>query len=246
MLGPTRSTFQRAATPGAQTLINRLNIPPIDRNRKDNDHTRLMIAFGLREDSNCIDIGANHGAILKEFVRVAPRGRHVAFEPLPELAADLRSQFPTVDVHECALSDGPPGEATFTYVPAMPELSGFRRRQYPADLETRLIHVPTSSLDRALPGGYSPAMIKIDVEGAELQVLRGARETLLNHHPTLIFEHGVGAADYYGTSSVDIFDLLSEVGYRVFDIDGGGPYTSTGFSALFEQPIWLFVATRSV
>lgn len=242
MFSLVRSTLQGAVVRAAQTTIDRCGNLLVQRNGKDNDHTRLLIAFGLREDSNCIDVGANRGEILGQFVRAAPRGRHLAFEPLPDLAAGLRSKFPAVDVRECALSDGPSGEATFTHVLAIPELSGFRRRHEPSEFETREITVATDALDHALPDGYVPAMIKIDVEGAELGVLRGARETLRSHHPTLVFEHGAGAAEFYGTSSGDVHDLLSELGYRIWDIDGGGPYTSDAFAALFAQPIWMFVA----
>jgi FkbM family methyltransferase len=226
----------------AQMTIERVTDPVVERNRRDNRHTRLLTAFTLHEDSNCVDIGANRGGILKEFIRAAPRGRHVAFEPLPDLAAALRSRFPGVDVRECALSDRPAGEATFTHVPAIDGLSGFRRRSYPPGTRTREITVATDSLDRALAEDYVPALIKLDVEGAELEVLRGALNTLRTHMPTLVFEHGVGGADHYGTSPDDVHDLLSGVGYRIFDIDGGGPYTRCGFAALFEQPIWMFVA----
>jgi FkbM family methyltransferase len=234
--------LRRLVTRAARTTIGRVADPLVERNRRDNLHTRLLIAFTLHEDSNCIDIGAHRGVILKEFIRAAPRGRHVAFEPLPELAAGLRSRFPGVDVRECALSDGPAGEATFTYVPAIDGLSGFRRRSYPPGTRTREITVATDALDRALADDYVPSMIKVDVEGAELEVLRGALDTLRTHKPTLVFEHGAGGADHYGTSPDDIHDLLSEIGYRIFDIDGGGPYTRSGFAALFEQPIWVFVA----
>jgi FkbM family methyltransferase len=226
----------------AQITIDRVADPLVERNRRDNVHTRLLIAFTLREDSNCVDVGANRGEILKEFVRAAPRGRHVAFEPLPQRAAGLRSRFPGVDVRECALSDRPVDEATFTHVPAIDGLSGFRRRSYPPGTRTREITVATDTLDGALADDYVPAMIKVDVEGAELEVLRGALNTLRTHKPTLVFEHGLGGADHYGTSPDDVHDLLSEVGYRIFDIDGGGPYTRSGFAALFEQPIWVFVA----
>jgi hypothetical protein len=74
----------------------------------DDRDRRLMIAilsYVLREDSCCVDVGAHTGDLLAQMVRLAPRGRHWAFEPLPHLAADLRQRFPTVEVREAALSD---------------------------------------------------------------------------------------------------------------------------------------------
>jgi FkbM family methyltransferase len=59
----------------------------------------------LREDADCLDVGAHAGSVLREIVRLAPRGRHVAWEPLPGLAAGLRADFPGVAVREAALAD---------------------------------------------------------------------------------------------------------------------------------------------
>jgi Methyltransferase FkbM domain len=90
-----------------------------------------------------------------------------------------------------------------------------------------------------------PAFIKVDVEGAELQVFRGAADTLARHKPTVFFEHGEGAADRYGTSSAQIHDLLvGEAGLRIFDERGHGPYSRDQFEAVFTEPVWNFVAHR--
>src|SRR4051794_584673 len=68
------------------------------RDRRDMRSLRLLMALTLAEDASCIDVGANLGTVLGDMVRFAPRGRHVAYEPLPELAAQLASEFPQVDV----------------------------------------------------------------------------------------------------------------------------------------------------
>jgi SAM-dependent MidA family methyltransferase len=39
----------------------------------------------LKKDSNCIDIGANEGTILRDMLKFAPRGDHMAIEPIPDL-----------------------------------------------------------------------------------------------------------------------------------------------------------------
>jgi precorrin-6B methylase 2 len=43
-----------------------------------------LIRNHLKKDSNCIDIGANLGHILMEIVAAAPKGKHYAFEPIPD------------------------------------------------------------------------------------------------------------------------------------------------------------------
>jgi hypothetical protein len=53
-----------------------------DRTWKDFEHLRLLLAFSLPADANCIDVGAANGKVLAEITRLAPRGRHIAYEPL--------------------------------------------------------------------------------------------------------------------------------------------------------------------
>lgn len=206
-------------------------------------HVRLLLAFTLSADANCIDVGAHAGAVLRELVRYAPNGRHIAFEPLPTMYGQLSAEFPTVDVRRAALSNRR-GETSFTYVPELPGYSGFRERTYPRHVQTQEITVPVIDLDSALPPGYVPVLIKIDVEGAELEVLEGARATIGAHRPIVVFEHGRGAADHYATTPGAIHDLLfGELGLRIFDIDGGGPFDRAAFAASYERgALWTYVA----
>ena len=197
---------------------------------------RRLIAFAVEHDACCIDIGAHRGAVLDEMLRVAPEGHHLAFEPIPQLASELRVAFPGVEIHELALSDHS-GTASFAHVHGSAEgWSGLRFRPLPggAQAEVEQITVRVEPLDTVLDPELAPALIKIDVEGAERQVLEGARRTLTRHHPILIFEHGSGSAEAYGSGPTDVHGLLGELGYRIFDLDGGGPYPLERFTACFH------------
>ena len=167
----------------------------------------------LREDSCAIDVGANEGAVLDSIVRLAPHGRHVAYEPIPALCERLAERYPAVDVRRAALSDLA-GTTEFAHVLDAPAYSGLRERaDLPAEARrVQRIPVRTERLDEALEEGYVPALIKIDVEGAELQVLRGALATLERHRPYVLFEHGAGGADLYGTRPHEVYELL-DLGY---------------------------------
>jgi len=175
------------------------------------DHeTAEVMARILTSESNCLDIGAHAGSILRVMLHYAPHGRHVAFEPLPDFAAQLRSDFPQVEVCEIALSDAS-GPRTFEYVVRSPGFSGLRRRSYERpDEEVRTITVQTARLDDVVSAARPVALVKIDVEGAELQVLLGGVATLTRCKPFIIFEHGRGAADHYGTAPAQVYDLLVE------------------------------------
>jgi FkbM family methyltransferase len=214
------------------------------RELRDEHAMRMVLATVLRPDSTAIDVGANEGAVLESIVRLAPEGRHLAFEPIPHLHEILVARFPGVDVRRVAVSDTA-GTAEFTHVPDAPAYSGLLRREdLPAGAgEVERVSVRTERLDDVLAHGPAPTLIKIDVEGAELGVMQGAVETLQRHRPFVLFEHGAGGADLYGTRPTQVFDLLEGVGLRIFDLDGSGPYSRDRFEATFTEPIWNFLAT---
>lgn len=213
----------------------------VTRDRRDNEHLHAILGAVLRRDSNCVDVGAHSGAVLSEILRLAPDGGHVAFEPLPQYAAELARAFPAVDVRRAAVSDVA-GETDFVEMVDDPGWSGFRERPTPAGGPSRRLRVATVPLDAALPPDRPLAFVKIDVEGAEELVLRGAAETLRRHRPLVAFEHGLGSADHYGTRPATVHELLSGCGLDVFDLDGGGPYDVAAFTRAFdarERVNWL-------
>jgi FkbM family methyltransferase len=209
------------------------------RDLRDNERIRSLIRLTLAADASAIDIGANVGDVLREIVDTAPHGRHVAYEPLPDLAADLAARFKSVEVHTAAVSDAQ-GTAEFHRHKEKHPLSSLSTRGLPPDaLESITVQIET--LD-SLPTDFHPALIKIDVEGAEAGVFRGARRLLRDNRPVIIFEHGEAAAAF-GTTSGEIHDLLSELGYRLFDIDANGPFTRAQFQEVVGKGrVWTFVA----
>ena len=197
------------------------------RERRDNRHALVALASTLRPDSSCIDVGAHTGDFLREMLRLAPEGRHIAFEPVPVFHKNLAREFPSVDVRNVALSDEV-GSAEFSFFPDLPGLSGFRRTEAAQDGEPVRLEVRCDRLDDVLEADYVPSLIKIDVEGAELKVLRGASDLIHRHQPLLMLEHGRQSL-VYGDTSEEVFELLASAGMRVFDLDGAGPYFRDGF-----------------
>jgi FkbM family methyltransferase len=190
-----------------------------------------------------MDVGANRGDMLELMLRYAPAGRHIAFEPVPALAAQLRTRFAQVEVREAALASAP-GREAFTHDVEMPTWSRLGHTPTAPGRRTEVLEVATDRLDSALPDGYAPDLIKIDVEGAELQMLEGAAQTLATHRPTMVFEHSSGSAPHFGTTPMDVLDLLAEVGMRVFDLDAGGPYDRAAFENAFERDTYFNFVTH--
>lgn len=179
------------------------------------DRSTALIIKTLAPTAHCVDVGAHQGTILAHLLAQTPLGRHWAVEPLPHLARDLRRHFPTVEVVERALGAAP-GSSTFQHVTNHEAYSGLKRRPYDAnDVELKEITVQVDRLDRVIPADVPVDFIKIDVEGGELDVLKGAEGLLTRYRPLVVFEHGRPAAASYGASSGDIFDLLARSGLQV-------------------------------
>lgn len=176
--------------------------------------TYEIIRRVLPSDSCAVDVGCHLGTVLEVIVDAAPVGEHYAFEPLPDLAEMLRHKFPSVSVHQVALSDHS-GTETFQQVVQHPAYSGLHRRPYPSEVTVHEIQVKVARMDDILPADRRVDFIKIDVEGGELDVLRGAERTITRFRPTVVFEWGDPAASPYGASKVDVHRFLSHCGLAV-------------------------------
>ena len=170
----------------------------------------------LRPDSSCVDVGCHRGEVLRHVVRLAPRGRHHAFEPIPELARRLGRRYPGVAVHEAALSSTP-GRSKFQHVTNASGYSGLKRRLYDRpDPVIEEIEVDVTTLDAAVGPDAEVAFVKIDVEGGEVDVLRGGLATLRRCRPWILFEAGPRSTGQYGDGPDEILALLvGACGYRL-------------------------------
>jgi len=198
-----------------------------------------VLAATLRGEGSYVDVGANRGQLLREALRIAPRGEHIAFEPIPELARELAQAFPAVDCRQKAI--GARAElAEFCHFRSLDGWSGLRRSPEISDERGRpeFIQVEVSTLDAELAGSR-PSVVKIDVEGAELAVLEGARELLAAARPVVLFEHFADAARLYGAALGAPWDLLSELDYEIFSVVGDGPFERAQFAQGSGVVNWL-------
>jgi FkbM family methyltransferase len=192
-------------------LLKRLPVAFTKNQQYDRDTQRVMQRV-LHRTANCVDVGCHKGEVLDLMLRYAPAGQHFGFEPIPVLFENLKTTFagrPNCHFYQLGLSDSA-GETSFNYVVSNPAYSGFVKRKYDrAEEQDTLITVQKERLDKVLPAGTHIDFIKIDVEGAELQVLQGASGLIKASRPIIVFEHGLGGSDYYGTRPEQIFDLLT-------------------------------------
>jgi FkbM family methyltransferase len=191
----------------------------ITRNLRYDIQTRDCLKKILKPGSNCIDVGAHEGEILDLMLQYAPEGKHHAFEPIPSFYHRLKQKYGSkVVILNCALADEQ-GNATFQFVKNAPAYSGLKKRTYAVDPEIEEIHVEVNLLDQIIPETHSVDLIKIDVEGAELGVLKGARKLIERNRPYLIFECGLGASEHYGTEPEMVYDFMHSCGLGIFLLD---------------------------
>ena len=250
MVTGMRSALRQATRTGrvleAKKLAYRLLHPTPPswhlRDQRDIELIRCLISWSLSPAGHAVDVGAHKGGFLRDMLRVAPDGRHLAIEALPHLAAELRSRYPEAQVVNAAASDSV-GQVSFTHVANLPALSGLREQPWEAELEARVITVPSVTVDSIVEEKARVELIKVDVEGAELQVLQGAEETLRHGRPLVVFEFAARTADVYGTSAESMHEFLASLDYRLFDIEGRGPLTTAQFSEVVATAqLWNFVA----
>ncbi len=200
----------------------------------------------LSAGDSAIDVGANLGFYSLVFAAaVGPRGRVLAFEPNPTLAADLEAaarenNFSHLEVRREAASDVE-GDVTL--------------HLHPQDLgKSSIVHGATGSVDIAaravtldgcVPAG-SPrvSLIKIDAEGADARVVLGARKLIARDRPAVLFERTSGDDDGYREAA----DFLFGLGYRVRAIPNRGrafPVTSSGALLALSQVDLLALPPRT-
>ena len=140
-----------------------------------------------------IDVGAHIGSVIEEVMRLSPTSRIVAIEAMPDKAERLRRMFPRIEVHACAVSETE-GQATFFVNMRQSGFSSLQRPSGSPAADVSSIMVPLRRLDALITSSEVDA-IKIDVEGAELGVLRGAEKLVADSRPTIMFESGPTAPD---------------------------------------------------
>lgn len=186
----------------------------IDRNTYYDILTELVMQRVITPASVCVDVGCYKGSILQLMMKYAPAGRFLAFEPLPHLYKKILEKFSSdaIRVYNLALSDSA-GKSSFNWVVSNPAYSGLKKRRYdrPNEKDSK-IDVKVDTLDNILskePVG-KVSLIKIDVEGAEYSVLKGAENCIKQDKPVIVFEHGLGGSDCYGKRPEDLFELLHD------------------------------------
>jgi FkbM family methyltransferase len=205
----------------------------------ESDRIEEMLTRLLKKDSNCLDVGCHLGSFLSMLLRLAPQGKHMAFEALPEKAARLKRKFADVQVIHSAVGDAK-GEITF-----FNDLThaGYSSMNRPVNKDDRVevLKVPCDTLDHLVPADRHVDFMKMDVEGAELLVLKGAQQLIARCKPVILFECAPAGLKEAKVTAEEIFGHIENaLGYRVYLIkdwmSNGAPLSIEQFKKAMAYP----------
>jgi FkbM family methyltransferase len=194
-----------------------------------NFHPFSSLPLGREEVKLVLDVGAYEGYYTQRALSFYPNAKVISFEPSVENIAGFKRNLHNclgdnsrVALHEVAVSDTS-GLADFnltSFGPAhsLEKQAKEHQRQNPNVYEVGTSQVRTISLDESIPEDAVVDILKIDVEGHELNVLRGAM-SLLERSRFLIVEISLARDETDKSQKVfQIFDLVSTCGFCLYSI----------------------------
>lgn len=202
-----------------------------------------LLPLALRAGESAVDIGANFGLYAYHLSKVVGRGGKVwSFEPIPFTARTFKIIQRALgfrdNVELVAKGCGErTGRVQFT-VPVMATgaisagLVHMGRNDdragkgEHANYATKEVECEVVALDEFLAGAKDVALVKCDIEGADLFAMRGAKKLLERHHPTVIIEITPWYLEGFGISVKDVTGFFESLGYECYRYDNGSPVGS--------------------
>ena len=187
------------------------------------DNVRILQALA-RPDAVLFDVGANIGLMAVPVLRHEPGCRVVSFEPSANVLPFLQRTIAESSHRDrwtlvTKAVGAHPGRVTFSLSdPSNSLFDGIRPTQRVTTV--RQMEVELTSVDETWRGLGSPRVshIKIDVEGAELDVLRGARECLRAEHPAVLLEWNAQNLAAYACPPESLLDFTREIDFQLLAV----------------------------
>ena len=185
------------------------------------DNLRLMSST-LRPGATVFDVGANIGLMSIPLFSDANQVRVVSIEPSPQnFAALSRTHAESIhrdqwEVLDCALGATAGKSEFYCANPAWGAFDGMRDTGRVA--QSNAVQVNVRTVDELWHERNRPTVctIKIDVEGAEFDVLRGAESCIQACHPAILVEWNIENLRAFGHSESELLKFASTRGYDVF------------------------------
>lgn len=180
----------------------------------------VLIPRLLNPNDVVVDVGAHIGVYALLAAKYA--ARVIAFEPSPNICHYMEHNLALnprlaerITLHRLALSDHE-GNAVLYCSDTDPGTTSLRP---PSFTQSRAISVPITKLDNFL-GATKVNFLKIDIEGAELDALRGGQNLLKSSQPLILCELYEPPQRRFGRSVTDLVTWLGDLGYVGFEASG--------------------------
>jgi FkbM family methyltransferase len=175
----------------------------------------------VREGDIVYDVGGHHGLMTVIAARAAGKtGKVVTFEPNPDARKHIEShlslnRLTNVTIEDMALSDRT-GECSFYAQEGVVTWNSTIEKEFAAP-ESKCMRITTTTLDNYVDRSkLAPHVIKIDTEGSEFKVLKGAARTIMQTKPVLIVEFNPASAHAVGEVLSTYQEFLEKQGYALF------------------------------
>ena len=183
---------------------------------RENYEPLLKYSYKLiKENDVVLDIGANQGIYSIAFSKLTgPQGKVIAIEPFAEMNEILKKNIITnslnnIKIFQCVVSDNVGYEFLDT---SKGIVSSSIVKKFS---DKNVLKIKSITIDDVAKGYTNISLIKLDIEGAELKALNGAKETLDKWRPTLSVEIDQDTFD-------EINNFLKGYGYKPYIFDDNG------------------------
>jgi len=205
----------------------------------------------LKPRSVCLDVGAQMGSLTLAMATAASSKTIVhSFEPEDQNAARFRENIAlnalsNVTLHQTAVStvDG----ALKLYLSSDRNAGTHSTVYIESNVSTEFIEIPSVRLDSFVrQHALQPVdLIKIDVEGAEVDVIEGARSVLQHHRPIVIMELSDHLQQARGQTCTEFKQSMATLGYAPYFINEYGTLRSCPMDAAHVNDNIVFVHPSS-
>lgn len=180
----------------------------------DFDEMSFVLRY-MRPGERFVDVGANIGAYSAFVATFVPGAQITAVEPDSTSRKRLLENFELNAIVGATVSEKVLGdhEGEITFSSGRDTLNSIVDPSAPDS-----VTLPMTTLDALVPD--SPALLKIDVEGAELQVLSGAERILTGENPPALVMELNGLCERFDITPKLTRNFLARFGYEMFEFDG--------------------------
>ena len=208
------------------------NLPEID----------LLRQHGLRNGALVFDLGAHQNIVAMVLAKeVRPAGRVIAVEgskhnvEVGRLNAEANGCANLTTLH--AVVGATEGRIAFS--------QSYNGEVIVAARQPALLSLPAVSIDGLARVHGKPDIVFVDIEGYEMEALRGAAETLRGPATWFIELHGDATLAKFGTSNRQVTDMFAKGYARYFRYFDEGPFHAvTGADAVPQERFWLVAAPQ--